>query len=158
MSPPVAVALEPVVADVSVADDEEFSPLEWYENMIETIEDEWREHMILHFRSLHYTDDTKEFRKKMEDIWSDYMDEHTRSCPCGVTRMINDSATILNWMYRDIGNLDELTIANIVDVFNCWLMTTIHVISYDEYQNYRQQDETRYNTITEETEETKNEL
>ena len=157
MSPPVAVALEPIVADVSVADEEEVNPREWYENMIEMMEDDWREHMIYHFRSLHYTDDTKEFRDKMEDIWSKYIDEHSRTCPCGVTRMINDSATILNWMYRDIGNLDELTIANIVDVFNCWLMSTIHVISYDEYENYRQHDETRYNTITEETEEeTKN--
>lgn len=154
MSPPVAVALEPVVADVSVVDDEEFHPREWYERMIEAVEDEWREHMIYHFRSLHYTDDTKEFRQKMADIWSEYIDEHTLKCPCGVTQRINDSATILNWMYRDIGNLDELHIANIVDVYNCWLMVIIQVISYDEYENYRQHDETRYNT--EETEETKN--
>jgi len=157
MSPPVAVALEPVVADVSVADDEEFHPREWYDTMIETIEEEWREHMIYHFRSLHYTDDTDEFRKKMEDIWSEYIDEHILKCPCGVIGRINDSAIILNWMYRDIGNLDELTIANIVDVYNCWFMVIIHVISYEEYENYRQRDETRYNTITEETdEETKN--
>jgi len=157
MSPPVAVAIEPIVADVSVADDEEFNPSDWYETFIEAIEDDWREHMIYHFRSLHYTDDTKEFRKKMEDIWSEYIDDHTLKCPCSVINMIKDSATILNWMYRDIGNLDELTIANIVDVYNCWLMSTIHVISYAEYENYRRHDETRYNTITEETEEeTKN--
>lgn len=153
MSPPVAVALEPVVADVSVVDEEEFNPREWYENLIDVIEDEWREHMIYHFRSLHYTADTKEFRNKMADIWSEYVDNNILKCPCGVTRRINDSATILNWMYRDIGNLDELTIANIVDVYNCWLMVIIHVISYEEYENYRQGDTTRYNTITEETEE-----
>ena len=153
MSPPVAVVLEPVEADVSVAVEEEFNPREWYENMIDAVEEEWREHMIYHFRSLHYTDDTAEFRKKMEDIWSEYVDKNTLKCPCSVTCRINDSATILNWMYRDIGSLDELTIANIVDVYNCWLMSTIHVISYDEYENYRENDETRYNIITEETEE-----
>jgi len=152
MSPPVAVAVEPIIADVSVPVDlvSQFDPMEFYNSLIEHIQDEWREHMIYHFRSLHYGKETKQFHTDMKKIWSDYVDANCAKCNCEVGRIINDSAIVLEFMFNFIGNTDDLHISSIVDIYNCWFMAMIEVIDFDEYENYREYDDTRYNLNDEE--------
>lgn len=157
MSPPVAVVIEPVDAVVSdnSEDDDAPHPADWYIRMCVLLEEEWREHMILEMRSRHYDKWSEKFDEDMTQIWSEYVDNECVGCPCEVLRRTNDCAGILHFMFKDMGDTETLKFGGITDIYNCWVMSQIKPISYEEYENYRMNDDTRYELTDISEEETK---